>query len=106
MLIKLHINNNADEQGFDSQYGGFDGLRGIKFPQPSRLFFLHRVYALFGNDSDVGSTALQMSLYTLDCMAAGGINDHISGGFARYTCIQITYLHIHMYTLNLKVHLG
>jgi hypothetical protein len=71
-------------QGFDSKYGGFDGARGIKFPQPSRLFFLNRVHALFGSESDVGSKALQMSLHTLDCMVAGGINDHIAGGFARY----------------------
>jgi uncharacterized protein len=89
MLLILHtINNNKNKndnkQGFNSKYGGFDGVRGIKFPQPSRLFFLHRVYALFGSDSDVGPKSLQMSLYTLDCMAAGGINDHISGGFARY----------------------
>jgi uncharacterized protein YyaL (SSP411 family) len=65
-------------RGFDRVDGGFSGAP--KFPQPSRLLLLLR-YARRANDP--GATA--MVSITLDKMAAGGIYDHVGGGFHRYS---------------------
>lgn len=63
---------------FDKKYGGF----GVapKFPSPHNLVFLMN-YAQREKVPD----ALRMALATLDSMAAGGIFDHIGGGFSRYS---------------------
>ena len=63
---------------FDRVDGGFTGAP--KFPQPSRLLLLLR-YAR--RASDPGATAMVAT--TLDRMAAGGIYDHVGGGFHRYS---------------------
>ena len=63
---------------FDRVDGGFTGAP--KFPQPSRLFLLLR-YARRAEDA--GATAMVST--TLDKMAAGGIYDHVGGGFHRYS---------------------
>jgi uncharacterized protein YyaL (SSP411 family) len=83
----------CNAQSFDNELGGFgDGSRGIKFPQPTRLeLLLTAAYALpnrlgaSDEDRAQGGKALHMAVKTLDCMARGGINDHIEGGFARYS---------------------
>ena len=62
---------------FDAEHGGFGGRP--KFPQPSQLLFLLRWHRRTG---DVA--ALDMVVRTLDAMAAGGIHDHVGGGFHRY----------------------
>lgn len=63
---------------FDARYGGFG--HAPKFPPATGLSFLlqrwHRT-----NDSHI----LTMVKKTLDAMAAGGMYDHIGGGFARYS---------------------
>jgi len=66
---------------FDSREGGFGGAP--KFPRPVTLNFLIRFYARDPR-SDAGKHALEMVLVTLRKMAAGGIHDHIGGGFHRY----------------------
>jgi uncharacterized protein YyaL (SSP411 family) len=43
-------------------------------------------------DRAVKSTAIKMSSFTLEMMSQGGINDHISKGFARYSTDQVRYL--------------
>ncbi|MGB3052042.1 MAG: thioredoxin domain-containing protein [Polyangiales bacterium] len=63
---------------FDPVDGGFGGAP--KFPQPSRLSLLLR-YAR--RTRDAGATAMVAT--TLDKMAAGGIYDHVGGGFHRYS---------------------
>jgi hypothetical protein len=63
---------------FDPVDGGFSGAP--KFPQPSRLSLLLR-YAR--RTRDAGATAMVTT--TLDKMAAGGIYDHVGGGFHRYS---------------------
>ena len=63
-------------QAFDSEWGGFGGAP--KFPQPMTLEFLLRC-----NERGLESS-LEMVRATLDRMAAGGIHDHIGGGFHRY----------------------
>ena len=63
---------------FDRVDGGFTGAP--KFPQPSQMLLLMR-YARRANDP--GATAMVTT--TLDRMAAGGIYDHVGGGFHRYS---------------------
>jgi len=62
----------------DSQFGGFG--RPPKFPLPSYLGFLLRYNARTGK-----GPALNPVIKTLDSMAAGGIHDHLAGGFHRYS---------------------
>jgi uncharacterized protein len=62
----------------DEQYGGFS--RSPKFPLPNYLEFLLRYYARTKKDP-----ALRAVKKTLDSMAAGGIHDHVGGGFHRYS---------------------
>ena len=66
------------KQEFDARFGGFGGAP--KFPPAAGLSLLLRCYRRSGNPM-----ALQMVTTTLDAMAAGGIYDHIGGGFARYS---------------------
>ncbi len=65
------------KQSYDARHGGFGGAP--KFPQPSQPQFLLR-YARRFHDEE----AVRMVLHTCDRMAAGGIHDHLGGGFARY----------------------
>jgi uncharacterized protein len=60
---------------FDPEWGGFGGAP--KFPQPIALELLLRCHRR-------GWDALDMFTLTLDRMAAGGIRDHVGGGFHRY----------------------
>jgi uncharacterized protein YyaL (SSP411 family) len=64
-------------QGFDREWGGF--ASAPKFPQPMTLEFLLRCH-LRG-----WAGALDMVRRTLERMAAGGIFDHLGGGFHRYS---------------------
>ena len=62
---------------FDQAYGGFGGAP--KFPPAAGLSLLLRCYRRTGD-----AETLAMVTKTLDMMAAGGVYDHIGGGFARY----------------------
>jgi hypothetical protein len=64
-------------RGFDRTWGG-SGSR-TKFPQPAVLDLLLRYHR---RTSD--AAALDHVVRTLDRMAAGGIRDHVAGGFHRY----------------------
>ncbi|MBW8827684.1 MAG: thioredoxin domain-containing protein, partial [Acidobacteria bacterium] len=61
----------------DDDWGGFG--RAPKFPQTMSLELLLRAHAQVG---DAGLLAAVRR--SLDAMAAGGIYDHLGGGFARY----------------------
>jgi hypothetical protein len=63
---------------YDEEYGGFS--QAPKFPQPTLLSLLLRIWKRFGDPS-----ALKMVKKTLDAMASGGIFDHLGGGFHRYS---------------------
>jgi len=63
---------------FDERWGGFG--QGPKFPQPDNLEMLLQAQARRPDD-----TTLPMVVTTLDAMAAGGIYDHLGGGFSRYS---------------------
>ncbi len=62
---------------FDARHGGWGGAP--KFPQPMTIEFLLRIHVKSGD-----ARPLAMARRTLDAMAAGGIYDHLGGGFARY----------------------
>ncbi|HSE59731.1 MAG TPA: aldo/keto reductase [Nitrospiraceae bacterium] len=66
------------EEEFDARYGGFGGAP--KFPPATGLSFLLRQFHRTGSRK-----ILDMVCRTLDGMAAGGIYDHVGGGFARYS---------------------
>ena len=63
---------------FDPVHGGFGGAP--KFPQPMLISFLLRHHRRTGHGQ-----ALAMVLHTLRRMAAGGMRDHLGGGFHRYS---------------------
>ncbi|MBD0321499.1 MAG: thioredoxin domain-containing protein, partial [Gemmatimonadetes bacterium] len=63
---------------FDARWGGFGGAP--KFPQPMTIEVLLRHWKRTG-----GPEALQMAAHTLRRMHAGGMYDHLGGGFARYS---------------------
>jgi uncharacterized protein YyaL (SSP411 family) len=65
------------EREFDTRHGGWGGAP--KFPQPMTIEYLLRQHMRSGDDRP-----LAMARFTLDAMAAGGIYDHLGGGFARY----------------------
>ena len=69
-------------KSFDSEYGGFG--KAPKFPRPVVLNFLLHIYAASPDSSD-GKHALEITLFSLRKMAAGGIHDHLGGGFHRYS---------------------
>jgi uncharacterized protein YyaL (SSP411 family) len=86
------------DRSYDPKEGGFGNAP--KFPRPVTLNFLTRFYArargigfqpISGEhrqDAEAtaaGKQALEMALFTLRKMAAGGMHDHIGGGFHRYS---------------------
>ncbi|MCL4507535.1 MAG: thioredoxin domain-containing protein [Chloroflexi bacterium] len=68
----------AISAGFDRVNGGWGNAP--KFPQPMTLEFLLSYHASTGD-----AEALQMVESTLSHMAAGGVYDHLGGGFHRYS---------------------
>jgi uncharacterized protein YyaL (SSP411 family) len=68
-------------RNFDDSNGGFG--TAPKFPPSMNLMFLLRQHKRTGAE-----VALQMVELTLDKMAAGGIYDHLGGGFHRYSVDQ------------------
>jgi uncharacterized protein YyaL (SSP411 family) len=68
----------AAAREFDRVHGGFGGAP--KFPPSMRLELLVRRWVRTGQDS-----AREMVEATLAKMAAGGIYDHVGGGFHRYS---------------------
>jgi hypothetical protein len=63
---------------FDAENGGFGPAP--KFPQPQLVELCLRHYRTTGDER-----SLTMATTTLAAMAAGGIYDHLGGGFARYS---------------------
>jgi uncharacterized protein YyaL (SSP411 family) len=69
----------------DTVNGGFGSAP--KFPPPMALDVLFRHHVTHGDNPD-GAEALRVAELTLDHMAAGGMYDHLGGGFARYSVDQ------------------
>ena len=68
---------------FDSREGGFGGAP--KFPRPVNLEFCSTSPRATADRAGDAETARGMALYTLRKMAAGGMHDHLGGGFHRYS---------------------
>jgi hypothetical protein len=74
---------------FDDEHGGFGSAP--KFPQPSIINFLLRMSVRRGlgatpqSEKHDRELARKMALFTLEKMAAGGMHDHVGGGFHRYS---------------------
>jgi uncharacterized protein len=98
--INADVFDEANDQlarTFDSKEGGFGSAP--KFPRPVTLNFLTRFYARgvaqvsnLRNEKNTtlkvapqAEQALEMDLLTLRKMAAGGMHDHLGGGFHRYS---------------------
>jgi uncharacterized protein len=64
--------------GFDPEWGGFGPAP--KFPRPTLVELCLRHHHRTGSER-----SRQMALTTLDGMAAGGLYDHLVGGFCRYS---------------------
>ena len=77
-LSLVHDAYHEYRRSFDSKWGGFGSAP--KFPSPHNLLFLMD-YAHRTGTQD----ALDLVCRTLDGMAQGGLQDHIGGGFARYS---------------------
>ena len=75
-LIALGAHGAA--RGYDSQHGGFS--RAPKFPRSMLIELLLRYHRRTGDPG-----ALRMAEHTLAQMAAGGMYDHLAGGFHRYS---------------------
>ena len=68
---------------FDGDLGGFGSAP--KFPSPSNLNFLLRLSTRQTVSPQDQKAARAMAIFTLRQMAAGGIHDHLGGGFHRYS---------------------
>jgi hypothetical protein len=66
------------KERFDSVFGGMQGAP--KFPSSLSIRFLLRYHLRTGDKQ-----SLQMAEVTLEKMVAGGIYDHVGGGFHRYS---------------------
>lgn len=77
----LHAGYDQFTQGFDQIFGGFG--QQPKFPSSHNLSFLLRYHWKFQEP-----LALEIVESTLTKMAAGGLQDHLGGGFHRYSTDQ------------------
>jgi uncharacterized protein YyaL (SSP411 family) len=82
----IHNCFEATNTSFDFRYGGFS--KAPKFPVSVIHNFLLRYHTHTRNSTryrESGRTALEISLFSLNKMASGGIFDHLGGGFHRYS---------------------
>ena len=76
---------NGLKDSFDKQYGGFrysiQNPKIPKFPEPSNLLFLAEQYRVDKQRNDI------LNLLDTTCrrMMMGGLQDHLGGGFHRYS---------------------
>ncbi|GAB2281321.1 hypothetical protein Dimus_015919 [Dionaea muscipula] len=72
-------------RSYDPVYGGFGSAP--KFPRPveMQLMLYHSKRQEESGKHDKANEGFQMVCFTLQCIARGGIHDHIGGGFHRYS---------------------
>lgn len=72
-------------ESYDSRFGGFG--YAPKFPRPVeiQLMLYHSKTLEESGKPGVAKENLKKVLFSLQCMARGGIHDHIGGGFHRYS---------------------
>ncbi|WVZ67498.1 hypothetical protein U9M48_016566 [Paspalum notatum var. saurae] len=70
---------------YDPKFGGFGSAP--KFPRPVEdyiMLYKFRKHMEIGEESEAQNIK-RMVTHTLDCMARGGVHDHVGGGFHRYS---------------------
>lgn len=86
-VLQTALRKCADHlaESYDSKYGGFGSAP--KFPRPveMQLMLYNSKRSEETGKSGEAKNALKMVLFTLKCMARGGIHDHVGGGFHRYS---------------------
>ena len=80
----------AIASSYDEALGGFGSAP--KFPRPVTLNFLQRYAVQKTAKKEHRDQARNMALFTLDRMAAGGMYDHLGGGFHRYSVDQFWHV--------------
>jgi uncharacterized protein YyaL (SSP411 family) len=72
---------------YDAEHAGFGGggAHAPKFPAPHNLTLLLRLSQRSDFDARERGVARAMATETLDAMRAGGLFDHVGGGFHRYS---------------------
>tara|TARA_R110002049_G_scaffold252264_2_gene427396 strand:- start:120557 stop:122632 length:2076 start_codon:yes stop_codon:yes gene_type:complete len=70
-------------ESFDNVHGGFG--KAPKFPHPSNIEFLLRYWHSSKQQGKQDTQVLHTAVYTLERMTCGGLFDHVSGGFYRYS---------------------
>jgi uncharacterized protein YyaL (SSP411 family) len=82
-VASLNAARDQLARGFDAHRGGFGPAP--KFPHPTSLDLLLRVYGVSVERGDPDEDARHMATWTLEQMILGGINDQLGGGFCRYS---------------------
>ncbi|CAL1390440.1 unnamed protein product [Linum trigynum] len=72
-------------QSYDSRYGGFGSAP--KFPRPVEIQLMLYYSKNLDNSGKISKAkeTQAMVMFSLQCMAKGGIHDHVGGGFHRYS---------------------
>ena len=81
--LPLDLCRKQLEAAFDSRHGGFSPAP--KFPHTDIIERCLRHHLLLKSQNKHDDKALDMATYTLDKMSLGGFQDHIGGGFFRYS---------------------
>ncbi len=74
------------QESFDPVHGGFGAAP--KFPHPTNLERYLR-HAYFCDNEHTAKSLLEQCRFTLNKMSEGGLNDHIGGGFYRYSTDEL-----------------
>jgi uncharacterized protein YyaL (SSP411 family) len=90
-VLDAFLNHCASHH--DSQCGGFGSAP--KFPRPVVLRALMQLAERWETTTHPGALAADLACGTLRAMAAGGIHDHLGGGFHRYSVDR--YWHVPHY---------
>lgn len=81
----LRLCSEQLSENYDSEYGGFGSAP--KFPRPVEInLMLYKSKKLEDTGKlDGANKSQKMVFFTLQCMAKGGVHDHVGGGFHRYS---------------------
>ena len=84
-FIAFHLMPLQLASSYDPKFGGFGSAP--KFPRPVEdyiMLYRYRKLMEAGKESEAQNIK-KMVTHTLDCMARGGVHDHVGGGFHRYS---------------------
>lgn len=72
-------------KSYDSRFGGFGSAP--KFPRPVEIQLMLYQSKKLEESGKPGEAkkSLKMVFFSLQCMARGGMHDHVGGGFHRYS---------------------